>query len=190
MSGFSVLDISKTLMYDFHYNVIKATFGENAKLLFTDTDSVCYNIQSTDLHGDLKEISPYFDFSDYPSYHVLYSEANKKVVGKFKDECNGYPPVEFVGLRSKLYSLLVSPTNNKQAMKGIPRRVIHSHDEYKSVLFSNSSISDTFHSIRSYHHKIYTVPLTKISLSSFDDKRYLLEDGISSLPYGHYCIPQ
>ena len=103
--GMSILDLSKTLMYDFHYNFIKPKYGENVRLLFTDTDSLMYEIKTEDFY---KDMTPYckewFDTSNYPKDHPLYSDLNKKVIGKMKDECGGKKISEFVGLRSKLYA--------------------------------------------------------------------------------------
>ena len=95
---FCILDLSKTLMYEFHYNHIKAKYDNNAKLLFTDTDSLCYEIKTDNIY--------LFGTSDYPPSHPLNSTTNKKVLGKMKDETAGIPIQEFVGLRSKMYSLL------------------------------------------------------------------------------------
>ena len=98
-------------MYRFHYDVMLAKYGLDCRLLFTDTDSFCYHIK-TDI--DMQTFSDDLDTSSYPkdSSHdalkTLYSPQNAKVLGKFKDECNGTAPLEFVGLRSKIYSLLVS----------------------------------------------------------------------------------
>ncbi|KAK3742158.1 hypothetical protein QZH41_020479, partial [Actinostola sp. cb2023] len=104
--GFCILDISKILMYDFHYNVIKQKYGNNATLLFTDTDSLCYNIKTEDIYEDMYEDLDLYDTSEYPRDHVLHSTVNKKVLGKMKDETHGLPIEEFVGLRPKMYSLL------------------------------------------------------------------------------------
>ncbi|KAK3738643.1 hypothetical protein QZH41_001793, partial [Actinostola sp. cb2023] len=104
--GFCILDLSKTLMYDFHYNVIKQKYGNNATLLFTDTDSLCYNIKTEDIYEDMYEDLDLYDTSEYPRDHVLHSTVNKKVLGKMKDETHGLPIEEFVGLRPKMYSLL------------------------------------------------------------------------------------
>ena len=78
--GFVVLEISKLLMYEFHYDVMKPLFKNDITLLFTDTDSFCYNIKTLDLYHDLKEIAHHLDTSDYPPDHPLYSTVNKKVV--------------------------------------------------------------------------------------------------------------
>jgi hypothetical protein len=78
----SILELSKVLMYDFHYNHIKSRYGGKAELLFTDTDSLCYNIFTDDLYNDMEQDKDKFDFSDYPSDHFLHVTTNKKVLGK------------------------------------------------------------------------------------------------------------
>ncbi|XP_052806652.1 uncharacterized protein LOC128235904 [Mya arenaria] len=102
-SSFCILDLSKCLMYDFWYNYIKQRYG-NAKLCLTDTDSLLFSCQTEDLYHDMKMSAEYFDTSDYPEEHFLHSDRNKKALGKMKDETNGKPIAEFVGLRSKMYS--------------------------------------------------------------------------------------
>lgn len=113
--GFSILEMSKVLMYDFHYNHIKSTYGEKAKLLFTDTDSLCYNIIKEYLYKDLEKVKIHFDFSDYPTDHFLYDSTNKKFLGKMKDETMSVPMTEFVGLRPKMYSLTYGPSEKRTA---------------------------------------------------------------------------
>ncbi len=88
-TGFTVLDLSKLLMYQFHYGFIKEKFGESAKLLFTDTDSLVYHIHRADVYEIMWQHQELFDFSDYPSNHPMKSDLNKKVMGVFKDELNG-----------------------------------------------------------------------------------------------------
>ena len=91
-------------MYDYHYDVVKSTYGDRASLLFTDTDSLCYSIETQDVYADMKSKSNLLDFSNYPREHVCFSDENKKVIGKMKDESSGAPMIEFVGLRAKLYA--------------------------------------------------------------------------------------
>ena len=97
--GMCILDLSKTLMYDFHYNNIKQKYGEKAKLLFTDTDSLTYEIEAKDVYKDFFKDKDKFDNSDYPKYSPFFYKKNEKVIGKFKDEAAGFPITEFVGLR-------------------------------------------------------------------------------------------
>ncbi|XP_074656698.1 uncharacterized protein LOC141909913 [Tubulanus polymorphus] len=196
--GFAILDISKTLMYQFHYGSIKAIYGDNAKLLFTDTDSLTYAIRTDDLYADMAEISDQFDFSAYPTGHPLFSDNNKNVLGKFKDETNSSPIKEFCGLRSKMYSMVyLSPDNDgtlveKKTAKGVAKYVVKqsvSHDNYIRCITEKSILMTGMRSIRSFNHKIHSVHLNKVGLSPYDDKRYILDDGVSTLAYGHREIP-
>ena len=82
--GMCILDLSKTLMYDFHYNYIKEKYGDRAKLLFTDTDSLTYEIETEDVYKDFWNDKDMFNNSDYPENSLYYCNANKKVIGKFK----------------------------------------------------------------------------------------------------------
>ena len=97
--GMCILDLSKTLMYDFHYNYIKQKYDSKAKLLFTDTDSLTYEIEAKDVYSDFWNDKAKFDNSDYPESSPYFDKTNKKVIGKFKDEAAGVPICEFVGLR-------------------------------------------------------------------------------------------
>ena len=92
-------------MHDFHYNTIKKQYGDKSKLLFTDTDSLTYEIKTDDIYEDMKKNKQMYDFSDYPKNHQLYDVSNKKVIGKFKDETNSKIINEFVGLRAKMYAI-------------------------------------------------------------------------------------
>ena len=98
-AGFTVLELSKLIMYYFHYGYVKEKYGSKATLLFTDTDSLCYEIETEDVYEDMKSSLDYFDTSNYPSDHPYFSNQNKKVLGKMKDECAGRIIWEFVGLR-------------------------------------------------------------------------------------------
>ena len=122
--GMCILDLSKTLMYEFHYSYIKRRYDDKAKLLFTDTDSLCYEIQTKDIYNELWENKELFDNSDYPKYSQHYSSENKKVIGKFKDEAAGMPIKEFIGLRSKMYSYVKENNKNEKTARGIRKYVI------------------------------------------------------------------
>ena len=102
--GTCILDLCKTLLYDFHYNYITKTCDDKAKLLLTDTDSLTYEIEAEDVYNDFGNDKDKFDISDYPEDSKFYDKTNKKVICKFKDEANGIPVTEFIGMRSKMYS--------------------------------------------------------------------------------------
>ena len=189
--GACILDLSKTLIYDFHYNYIKHKYDNKAKLLFTDTDSLTYEIETKDAYADFWKNKDKFDNSDYDKESPFYNADNKKVIGKFKDESAGIPITEFVGLRSKMYSYVKDNKQTARTAKGIKKQVIKknlTHDNYKEVLFNNEQMQHTMKTIRSRNHQLGSFELNKISLSCFDDKRFIHQNGITSYAYGHYKI--
>ena len=90
-------------MYDFHYNFIKKNF--DAELLFTDTDSYTYERKSKNIYEEFYKWKGLFDFSNYSKDSKFFNETNKKVIGKMKNEFGGVIIIEFVGLKSKMYSI-------------------------------------------------------------------------------------
>lgn len=213
--GMCILDISKLLLYDFHYNKMVNYYGrEKIGISYMDTDSFLYWIKTEDMYEDLK-LFPYrneFDFSDYPKQHPTYdNDVNKKVLGKFKDEYCGTPIVEAVALMSKMYAIQLLPTpkeNGEESedgedteeeenscvikkAKGIKSSYVKNKlmfDDYKKCLFEKLTYKATYNNIRSYNHQLYSITETKTSLTSIDNKRKLLSDHIHTLPYGHYSL--
>ena len=121
--GMVILELSKTLMYDFHYNYIKKKYPEEkSKLLFTDTDSLTYHIKTEDIYRDFLADRELFDISDYPPNSEFYFLENKKVIGKFKDETAGVPIKEFLGLKSKMYSISLDNEKNSKKAKGVKKK--------------------------------------------------------------------
>ena len=191
--GMCILDLSKTLMYDFHYNYIKNNYGDKAKLLFTDTDSLTYEIEAKDVYKDFWNDKDKFDNSDYPESSPYFDKVNKKVIGKFKDEAAGVPICEFVGLRSKMYSYIKDNNKGGKTAKGIKKNVIKNnitHENYKDILFNDKQMYHKMKTIRSDNHELGSYEINKVSLSCFDDKRYIHKDGKTSYAYGHKNIKQ
>lgn len=192
--GFCILDLSKVLMYDFHYNFIKNKYGNKATLCFTDTDSLLYDIKTEDVYVDMGKAIDLFDTSGYDPDHFLHSTRNKKVLGKMKDETHGIAIKEFVGLRSKMYSFLYNEgvqTIEKKTAKGISKNVTKRdirHAHYIECLFARKRFMANMNRIQSFKHELYTINLNKIGLSPYDDKRYILDNGVSTLAYGHASI--
>ena len=189
-TGFTVLELSKLHMFDFHYNHMMEKYGpERAKLLFTDTDSLTYHITAEDLYQDMKEDQHLYDTSNYSKDHFLFSEVNKKVIGKFKDETGGLPIVEWIGLRAKMYSMMTDDGKEKKTGKGIKKSVLKKeirHQDFKDCLMEKREFQHSMMNFRSKQHQLFTVKQTKKSLSPFDDKRYILEDGYTTRAHGHY----
>ena len=188
--GMSILDLSKEVMYDFHYNYIIDKYGDNAKLLYTDTDSLMYHIFTEDFYKDISEdIDDRFDTSDYPENHPsgIKTGVNKKVAGKFKDEAGGKQIEEFVGLRPKLYSFIIDGENIKKC-KGIKKNIVDKgmkHNDYKKCLFTGEEQYRKMNIIRSHQHEICSEEINKKTLSANDDKRIILADGITTVALGH-----
>ena len=189
--GMAILDLSKTLMYSFHYNYMQPKYGAGLKLLFTDTDSLCYHVTTPDIYRDMKQDAGNFDTSDYPTDHFLFSNANKKVLGKMKDETAGVAIEEFVGLRSKMYSMTYYGQEKKTA-KGIGRNAMRTvkHDNYKRCLFDCETTRAVNNTIRIHDHELYSAKVRKVGLSPFDDKRFVLDNGFDTLAHGHYKAKQ
>ena len=141
--GMSILDLSKFLIYDIHYNYIKTKYGDDAKLLFTDTDSLAYEMKIKDFYKDINpsDIEKRFDTSDYPTNHPsgIKTGINSKVLGMFKDEAGGKLIVEFVGLRAKLYSDKMLNGSEDKKCKGVSKNVTKrsiEFDDYRECLIS------------------------------------------------------
>ena len=118
-------------------------------------------------------------------------QKNKKVLGKMKDETQGIPIQEFVGLKSKMYSMIYEDDGKlteKKTAKGIKKSVIKhhtKHDHYRECLFDRTVHLSSMNQIRSYNHQLHNITINKLGLSPFDDKWYILYDGINILSYGH-----
>ena len=189
--GMCILDLSKTLMYDFHYNYIKKKYGDKAKLLFTDTDSLTYEIEAEDVYKDFWKDKDIFDNSGYDNDSQFFDKTNKKVIGKMKDEASGIPITEFIGLRSKMYSYMKDDQKGGKTAKGIKKNIIKKniiHDDYKDTLFNNKQMMHKMKTIRSENHQLGSYEINKVSLSCFDDKRYIHDNGVTSYAYGHKSI--
>ncbi len=199
--GMAILDLSKTLMYRFHYDYVKPKWGDRAVLLFTDTDSLCYIIWMDDFFGDIKgDFSEWFDTSNYEKDHPLFSDDNKKRPGFMKDECGGNQILRFTVLRSKLCAYKVDRLRNddskeweynvqKKKCKGIREYVIKKEitiDDYEECLFSGKPQLRSMNIIRSRQHNFGTERVNKTALSADDDKRIILPDGLNTLAIGHW----
>ena len=187
--GFTVLELSKLHMYYLHYDVFKNYYGNNLKLIYTDTDSFIYHIKTTDIFRDFQFFSDIMDFCDYPKDHPLYSEINKKVLGKLKDEMAGDVISEVIALKSKMY-YIDSPKKQQKRAKGVIKSVLE--DEitkkmYLECLFKERVFKHDSRRISSEKHQIIGVTSEKISLTPLDDKRFSL-NAVDTLAFGHYRI--
>ena len=150
-------------------------------------DSLVFEIKDCNVDEQCFKDKHLFDFSGSPKDSVHYDDSNKKALGKMKNEFNGNRVInEFVGLKSKMYSLSSYDCWELNKAKGI--RLKPTHQEYVDVLFGKKVARHKMKRIQSKSHNIGTYELNKISLSCFDDKRYILDDGINTLAYGHKDI--
>ena len=130
--GMSILELSKCAMY--HYNYVMKKYGhEKGKLMMTDTDSLLYQITTDDLYRDMEDDKHLFDFSNYDTDHPLYDTSNSKTPGLFKDETGGVPIQQFVGLRSKMYSIKNGRVEQTRA-KGIVKSVVKKELRHKQYV--------------------------------------------------------
>ena len=192
--GFAVLELSKLHMYKFHYDHFTQWYP-TAELLFTDTDSLVYQVFTKDLYVDLAAHREQFDFSNYPDNHPLHDNANRMVVGKMKDEAGSLVISEFVGLRPKMYSYLVAQEDHTtfkehKRAKGIQRAAMTDivHTDYVAQLQQARENYVNVRRIGQKHHRVFTIEALKRGLCSFDDKRYLRDDGIKTYAHGHRRI--
>ena len=186
--GQAILDLSKTLMFDFHYNYIREKYSYiKSPLLFSDTDSLMYQIETDDFYSDISDdIEEKFDTSDYPSDHAsgIITGVNKKVIGMFKDEVAGKQITHFVGLRPKLYSFKIENSGGVKKCKGVKKNVVKKEidfDGYVNCLFSGNKQMKTMKIIRSENHDIYSKEVNKVALSCDDNKRIVLKNKINTL---------
>ncbi|KAF4530493.1 hypothetical protein B566_EDAN018469 [Ephemera danica] len=190
--GLAVLDLSKVAMYDFYYNKLQPIYGNKVTLLYMDTDSYIIEVKTHDVYDDMIQHREYYDTSNYDPGHKCFSVVNHKVLGKMKDETHGQPISHFVGLRAKMYSFKVGTKEVKRA-KGVKRVALKkkiTFKDYTKCLRKHKALLTQFRCIRSMQHQLYTVEQRKVALSSFDDKRYILPDGICTLAHGHKDIPE
>ena len=163
--GFTVLETSKWEMYNFHYNFMIRKF--NTRLLFTDTDSLCYELHEKNPYKKMYKYKELFDLSNFPVSSKYYCSDNKKVLGKMKDEYGGKSILKFVGLKSKMYSILDESNNEKSTKKG--HNVFIEFQEIHDILLKKKILRHTRRRKKSKNHNLGTYETNKISLSCFDE---------------------
>lgn len=190
--GASILEISKLKMYSFHYDHMNKYFGDNCKILYTDTDSFIYYILTDNFYEHIKQNPSLFDTSDFAPNNVHnITLLNKKTPGLMKDENNGVCMSEFAGIRSKMYSIRVDRIDKVKKAKGIKKYVLKtkiSFEDYLTCIKENCITTHNQNMILSKLHKVFTVRQSKVVLNPFDDKRFISDNNIDTLPWGHYSL--
>ena len=186
--GLSILEISKTLTFEFWYDYMKPKYDNNVKLCYMDTDSCIMNIKTNDFYKDISnDVENRFDTSNYEVNRPLPT-GKKKVNGLMKDELGGKIITEFVTLRPKTYSFLTDDGKEDKKAEGTKKCVIKKKikfNDYKKCLFSDELILRSQQRFISKKHDVYTENVNKIALSNNDDKRIVSSNKVSSDPYGY-----
>ena len=188
--GQAILDISKTLMYEFWYDYLKPKYGDKVKLCYMDTDNFIVHIETEDFYEDIaSNVDKWFDTSAYneDNNRPLPIGKNKKVIGKFKDEMNGKIMIENYNARAKTYAFKLDDDKETKRAKGTKKCVIKkdlTFENYKESVLKNKLIIRSQLRFKSDHHNVYTEEIDKIEISSNDDKRLQTFDGITTYPIG------
>lgn len=193
--GMAVLDISKTVMYNFYYNHLKPQYDKDVQLLYTDTDSFVIEVKTDCFYTDMKNNIGLYDTSDFPADNIFgVPLVHKKIPGLFKDELNSEILTHFVGLRSKMYSVLSGNVEKMKKAKGVKKYALKKHIEFNDYLACLAFPNDDGLNVkyvkqkcfRTLKHKVYTIEQEKIALSGSDDKRIIASDNIHTFAYGNY----
>ena len=187
--GLSILEISKTLMYEFWYDYMKPKYNNDVKLCYMNTDSFTMKIKTNKFYEDIaSNVENRFDTSNYEINRPLPTGKNKKVIGLMKDELDGKIITEFVTLRPKTYSFLTDDGKEDKKAKGTKERIIKKmikFNDYKKCLLDDEVILKSQQRFITKKHDVYTENINKIALSNNDDKRIVSSNKISSCPYGY-----
>lgn len=191
--GTTILEVSKVLMYSFHYDFMLKNFNvDDCRIQYTDTDSFIYEIKKKDIYEFMKTNCEKFDTSAFAipnPFNIV--QQNKKVVGVMKDENSGKIVKEFIGLRSKMYAIRMHSKLVTKRAKGIRKNILNnriSFKDFKKCITRNSIIKRRQCTIRSFLHNVYTVSNIKKALDPFDDKRFIIPNSHETLAWGHYKI--
>ncbi|XP_074029419.1 uncharacterized protein [Leptinotarsa decemlineata] len=188
--GFSILELSKTVMYDFFYGCIKQHFDENVSLLYTDTDSLILKVNTENFYEFIKTNISRFDTSNYSIVNQFNIPVTSSVLGNFKDEFPNDPIMSFYGTGAKAYYVKSVDGEFKKA-KGVKRSVIKNEltcEDYQKIVEKGGMIFRKMNSFRSVLHDMYTELKNKDALSYHDDKRFIIPNTTHTLPWGHNDI--
>ena len=217
--GFTVLELSKYIVYDYYYNVLKPNF-DSVQLLGQDTDSLIVKLTSNDNDLRILKLADYMDFSEidlkspFGKRMINYCEENnldlktfmnnnKKVPGNImKLEHQGWTIERFIGLRPKLYILIDNHNTIHKASKGVPKNALTTTGEkfkldiekYYHCLFPETSEQaqqiGVFRHIVNQKLSLKTMSQEKCMMNCLDNKVYICNDNITTYAWGHHSIPQ
>ena len=188
--GQAILDISKTLMYEFCYDYIRPKYKEKARRCCMNTNSFVMFIKTEDFYKDIaSDVERWFETSkqDGKDKGPLPIDKNKKVIGTFKDELSMKIMTDFCALRAKTYSYRLNDDTEEKKAKGTKKSVVKrelAFKNYMDSLFNGEVMIRSQQRFRSDHHRVYMEEVNKIALSSNDDKRIQTFDKVTMFPYG------
>ena len=190
--GQVILDLSKIIMYELHYDYMVPKYGlEKLKLCYMDMDSLVYDIKTEDFYEDIaNDVEARFDTSgcSKTDFRSLPISLNKKVIGLMTDELGGKIMTEFMALRPKLYSYKKLGGSKDKKCKGIKKCIVKktlTFEDYKTCLFNDSTEYRSQLMFRSAKHEVHTIEVNKATLNRDDAKRISGKDGISTFARGH-----
>jgi hypothetical protein len=188
-AGFSILELSKKFIYDFHYNHMLSKYKDKINLLYTDTDSLVYEIETEDLYRDIKSDSKFSKLLDTSNIDSRWGipPKNKKMLGKMKDEYNGKVIRAFYGVGAKVYCLELEDEVIKKgsSVKTYVKRKYLSQYDYENCVLKDAAIKKKYFITTISDHNIKTTLTTRTVLSPGDDKRFVLPDKINTLAWGY-----
>ena len=188
--GFTILELSKLLMYETYYDKLQKYFGiDGIQIHYQDTDAFIMSLKTTNVINDLSNLQKQynlFDFSNLDKNHILYSNEYKKIPGYLKIETPKSLCIDkFICLRSKCYAYMTQLDGFKNKFKGIVKgyKKEITFDQYYNCLMNqpHNKTCKQF-CIRNHDHAMYLQQITKKSLSPFDDKRKYINN-IQSIPW-------
>ena len=188
--GQVILDISKTLIYEFWYDYIKPKYGDKARLCYMDTDSFIMQIKTEDFYNNINnDVDKWFDTSNYDKNdnRPLEIEKNKTLIGKFKAELGGKITTEFCALTAKAFANKLDDDTEMKKAKSTKKCIVKREITFKNyldALFNDEVIIRSQQGFRSDNHRVYTKKVNKIALSSNDDKRIQTIDKVTTFSYG------
>ena len=190
--GQEILDLSKTLMYEFHYDYMRPKYGSKVKLYYMDTDNFVYEIETEDFYRDIaKDVEKRFDTNGYSKHEnrPLPIGENKKVISLMKDNLGGKIMTEFVALRARMYAYRkIDKEVEEKRCKGTKKCVVSeglTFKDYKACLLDGEAIyRESKFSLRTRD----TVNKHKIALNRDDDKRLIQADEKTTLARGYVAL--
>ncbi|KAJ3632264.1 hypothetical protein MTP99_009279 [Tenebrio molitor] len=188
-AGFSILELSKKCMYDFHYNHMLSKYKDKINLLYTDTDSLVYEIETEDLYRDIKLDSNFSELLDTSNIDSRWGipPKNKNMLGKMKDEYGGKVIRAFYGVGAKVYCLELEDEVIKKgsSVKTYVKRKYLSQYDYENCVLNDAVIKKKYFITTISDHNVETTQMTRTVLSPGDVKRFVLPDKINTLAWGY-----